>query len=335
MNAPSSSTTPAARPALWLIVLAFASVYTIWGSSYIGIRFAVETIPPFLMAGSRFLAAGLILFVWSRLRGAPMPTRRQWMSSAIASAPMFLVNNSLLVWSQAQGLPSGIAAVVIASTPMWVVLLQWLLPNGKRPGLMIFIGIALSSTGIILLSNPAHAAATHEFNPLLVFAPAIAAIGWAIGSLYARKADLPDSSTMSTGTQLLTGGVMVLLLSVVTGDAAQFNLSAVTLRSALSVVHLTLFSSVIAFTAFTWLMRVVSPARAMTYAYINPVIAVFLGWLLAGETLDVGTLISAAIIISGVFLIVMEQGAPSRRAAHVPEPTVTAEVTPVPTAALK
>ncbi len=308
-------TTPT-RPATWLIVLAFALVYLIWGSSYIGIRFAVQTIPPFFMAGFRFLVAGLLLFAWGRLRGAPMPTRSNWRSAVIATIPLFLVNNSLLVWSQSQGLPSGLAAVVIASTPMWVVLITWFSPGGKRPSWMVMTGIALSSIGIVALANPAQALQAH-FNPLLVLAPLIAAIAWAVGSLYGRTADLPKDAPLSTGLQLMAGGVMVLILSAVTGDMARFDPARISTESWIAWVHLGLMASVVAFTAFTWLMRNIAPARVMTYAYVNPVIAVFLGWLLANETLDGATLLAAAVIIGGVFLIVADQG--RRRSDHATE----------------
>ncbi|MDX2163088.1 MAG: EamA family transporter [bacterium] len=301
------SAVPAQRPARWLIILAFLTVYLIWGSSYIGIRFAVETIPPFLMAGTRFAAAGLILIAWSRVIGCPLPTRSNWRAAVLASLPMFLINNSLLVWAQAQGLPSGIAAVVIASTPMWVVLLTWMRPHGKRPSVRVAAGIGLGTLGIVLLANPAQAVG-ERFDPLLVLCIVIAAAAWAFGSLYGRTADLPKSAPLSTGMQLLTGGGMILILSVVSGDAASFDPASVQLSSVIAMTHLTLMSSVIAFTAFTWLMRTVAPARAMTYAYVNPVVAVFLGWLLAGETLDWVTLIAAGVIIAGVFLIVAEPG---------------------------
>jgi len=299
--------TTSTRPATWLIVLAFALVYLIWGSSYIGIRFAVQSIPPFFMAGSRFLVAGVILFAWGRLRGAPMPTRSNWRAAAIATTPMFLINNSLLVWSQSQGLPSGLAAVVIASTPMWVVLITWFSPGGKRPSWMVIGGITLSTMGIIALANPEQALAAH-FNPLLVLAPLIAAIAWAVGSLYGRTADLPKDAPLSTGIQLMVGGVMVLILSAITGDMGQFDPSQVKPESWFAWVHLTLMASIVAFTSFTWLMRNITPARVMTYAYVNPVIAVFLGWILASETFDGATLLAAAVIIGGVFLIVADQG---------------------------
>jgi len=295
------------RPARWLIILAFAAVFLIWGSSYIAIRFAVETMPPILMPGVRFTIAGLILIGWTRARGAPAPTRSQWRAAAIAGGLLFLVNNSLLSWSQANGLPSGLAAVIIGTTPMFIVIFQWLGGAG-RPRAIIVGGIALSTIGIIALMNPAQAIGANAFNPLLGLCVLIAAAAWAGGSLFARGADLPRHSLLATGMQLLTGGLMLLVLSVVTGDAGRLDLSIISTRSLFALAHLTFSSSILAFSAFVWLMRVVSPAQATTYAYVNPVIAVILGAVLAGETLTRDTLIAAAVIIVGVFIIVMQQG---------------------------
>jgi drug/metabolite transporter (DMT)-like permease len=294
------------RPARWLIVLAFAAVFLIWGSSYIAIRFAVETLPPILMPGVRFTIAGALLIGWTRARGAPAPTRKQWRDAAIAGALLFLINNSLLTWSQANGLPSGLAAVIIGSTPMFVVLFQWL-GGGTRPSVIMIGGIALSTVGIVALINPAGALQAQQFNPLLGLCPLIAAATWAAGSLYARGAELPKNALLSTGMQLFSGGVLLLLFSVVSGDAARLDIGSVSLKSLLATVHLGFFASIIGFSAFVWLMRTVTPAQVMTYAYVNPVVAVFLGWLLAGETLTVETLLAAALSIAGVFVIVAQQ----------------------------
>lgn len=291
-----------AKPARWLIILAFLAVYLIWGSSYIGIRFAIETLPPFLMAAVRFLIAGGLLFGWNLLRRTPLPTRANWRAAFIAGGLLFLINNSMLAWAQDHGLPSGIASVVLSTVPIWVVMMNWLILRNPRPNISVFLGSALGLFGIILLVNPTNVDST--LDPFLVLVILGAAAAWAAGSLYARQADLPQNASLSTGMQLITGGSQLLLLSIITGDAARLDVAQISLSSVLAVLHLLLFSSIVAFSAYVWLIRVVPPERAATYAYVNPVIAVFLGWLLAGETLEPITLVAAAIIILAVFLII-------------------------------
>jgi drug/metabolite transporter (DMT)-like permease len=235
------------------------------------------------------------------MRGAPLPTRTHWRSAIIAGALLFLLNNSMIVWAQANGLPSGITAVMLATVPMWVVLIKWLILRAQRPSTGMVLGIGLGLLGIILLANPADV--NQPFNPLLILSTLGAALAWAAGSLYTRNAVLPASASLSTGMQLFTGGVMLLILSIVTGDAAQLDLASITPRSLVAMLHLLFSSSIFAFSAYLWLIRVTTPERASTYAYVNPVVAVFLGWLLAGETLQPITFVAVAVIIAAVFLI--------------------------------
>lgn len=289
-------------PKRWLIVAAFACVYLIWGSSYIGIRFAIETIPPFLMTTVRFLIAGGLLIGWALARGAALPKRIHWRSASIAAAFMFLMNNTMLVWSQANGLPSGVAAVLIATLPMWIVILQWI--RGTRPTLITGIGLTAGFIGVTLLIAPGSIAVS-AMHPLAPFVIVLAAGCWAVGGLFARTAPLPDNTTLSTGMQLLMGGLMIGVFSVVTGDAATLDLSAITPTSLVAMAHLTIMSSVVAFSAYTWLMKVVSPSQVATYAYVNPVIAMFLGWLLANEPITTPKVVAAFIILAGVVLITM------------------------------
>jgi len=288
------------KPARWLVIAAFASVYLIWGSSYIGIHFAIETIPPFLMTATRFLIAGGILMGLALARGAKLPTRIHWRSAIIASGFMFLMNNSMIVWAQANGLPTGVTAVLLATMPMWMVVFSWM--RGTRPTLVTIIGLLTGFVGMMLLVSPGSIAVAnmHPLAPIIVL---LAAACWAFGSLYARKASLPENGSLSTGMQLLAGGIMITVLSVVTGDAATLNLSQISLTSMIAMLHLTVMSSVITFSAFVWLMKVTSPAKVATYSYVNPVIAVFLGWLLASEPITERKIVAAAIILLGVVLI--------------------------------
>jgi drug/metabolite transporter (DMT)-like permease len=303
-------------PARWLVIAAFAAIYLIWGSSYLAIKFAIESMPPFLMGGTRFFAAGLILIVWSLRSGALRPTRKQWRSAAVVGVMLFVCNFAPLVWAAAQHVPSGMSALLIASTPMWMVVFDWARPGGQRPTMGVLGGLTLGTLGILLLMDPSTLAAEGHAGLLPgMIAVIIAAALWAAGSIYARQADMPESSLFSTGIQLFSGGIGLMILGLVAGEGAHVDLSALTVRSVLSWLHLVLFSSVVAFSAFVWLLRVCPPARVSTYAYVNPVIAVLLGALLASEPLTPSTIIASVIIIGAVMLINTARAQPEPRPA--------------------
>lgn len=308
------STPAAAKPARWMIIAAFAIIYLVWSSSYLGIRLAVETLPPFLMSGMRFFGAGVILYAWARLRGAPAPTRIHWRSAVIAGFVLFVLNNASLVWSQAHGLPSGIAALLVATVPFWMVLLEWLRPGGRRPSASVVAGIGIGFLGLVLLMNPG---STLDFPLITVIVVLAGAFAWAFGSMYGRTAQLPESPALATAMQLLAGGAVQLIIAAVTGEAAALDWSQVSLTSVLAMIYLGLVSSIIAFTAFVWLMRVADPAKVSTYAYVNPVLAMFLGWAVAGEKLEARMLVAAAVILFAVFIINTGGRLPLRRAGRV------------------
>lgn len=292
-------------PARWLLLTAFAIVYIVWGSSYLGIHFALETLPPFIMTGVRFTFGGLLVVGWLLLRGAPFPTRIQWRSAFILGVLFFVLNNGGIVWAEKMGLPTGIAALLISTLPIWIVLLNWARRGGSRPTGRTVWGIGVGFAGVLLLMASTQGIAG---APSIGIAPMLmvlaASIAWAVGSLYGKHAPLPDSAFMATGIQLLAGGAMQLALSVIAGEWATFDPAAISLRSAAATVYLAIASSIIAFGAFVWLMRVEKPERVATYAYVNPVIAVILGWLLAGERLAPLTLVAAGVIVGGVVIIV-------------------------------
>jgi drug/metabolite transporter (DMT)-like permease len=287
----------------WKVVTAFAAVYLIWGSTYLGIRFAIETIPPFLMAGMRFVLAGGLLYAWTRARGAPRPTRRQWASAAVVGGLLLVGGNGTGVWAQLRHVPSGMVALLVATTPFWMTLIEWLRPGGVKPTGAVVAGLVVGFGGIVLLIGPqaAPGAGTDLFSMLL---PVLAALLWSLGSIYSRGADLPRSPLMTTGIQMLAGGGMLLVVALLAGDWGRFNPAQVSARSLAAFVYLVTFGALVAFTAFSWLLRHVSPARVSTYAYVNPVIAVFLGWALAGEPLTPRTLVAAAIIVGAVAIII-------------------------------
>lgn len=305
-------------PARWKVVVAFAAVYVVWGSTYLAIRFAIDTLPPFLMAGVRFLIAGAVLFGFARLRGAPWPSWAQWRSAALIGGMLLLGGNGGVVWAE-RTVPSGIAALLVASEPLWIVLLDWLPPRPARPTGRVLLGLGVGFAGVALLIAPwsssngeAGAAAVDPVGAIVIV---LAAASWAAGSLYSRRAELPASPLASTGSQMLTGGVLLTLTGLGAGEAARFDPAAVSLGSVAALVYLIVFGSLVAFTAYAWLMRHVAAPKVATYAYVNPVIAVVLGWLLAGEPIGPRTLVAAAVIVGAVALLtVVRRGGAARPA---------------------
>jgi drug/metabolite transporter (DMT)-like permease len=292
-----------ARASALKVAIALAAVYLIWGSTYLAILFAIETLPPFLMAAARFLVAGGLLYGWARFKGAPRPSLAHWRSAALIGLFLLLCGNGGVVWAE-QRVDSGLAALLVSTEPLWIVLLVWLRPGGGRPGPRVIAGLLLGFAGLLLLVKPSPAGGIDPVGAAVIV---LAALSWAWGSLYGQRASLPDSPILTTGMQMLCGGGLLSLASLAAGEPAGFEPSAVSLRSLLALGYLVVFGSLVAFTAYVWLLRVASPVLVSTYAYVNPVVAVLLGWVLAGEPLTAGTLIAAAVILSGVALITSSQ----------------------------
>lgn len=297
----SANAHPPARLALFV---AFTIVYVVWGSTYLAIRFAIETLPPFLMASARFLVAGAALYAWARIfGGAPRPTAAEWRETAIVGILLLLAGNGLVVWAE-QRVPSGIAALVIGIVPCFMVLLDWLRPRGVRPTLRVAAGLVLGLAGLVWLVGPDAVMGGGRVDFLGAAALVLASLTWAVGSIYSRHVAMP-SPFLSSGMQMLVASGSLLLLGVALGEPWAFDAAAVTLRSVFGWVYLIVFGSIIGFSAYIWLLRASTPARVSTYAYVNPVVAVFLGWLLAAEPLTARTLVAAAVIVSGVALITL------------------------------
>ena len=298
------------------VIMAFAAVYVVWGSTYLAIRFGVETIPPFMMAGMRFVIAGLLLYGWARLRGAPRPSGKEWRSAAIIGFLLLFVANGGVTWAE-QRVPSGIAALFGATVPLWIVLLDWTFHGATRPRPGVIIGVIAGFAGVLMLIGPDQLLGHNRLDMAGIGILLLASVSWATGSLYSRKALLPSSPLLATSMEMLTGAAALFLLSALSGEFQRFDPASVSTRSWLSVGYLCLFGSIIGFSAYVWLLRVAHASRVATYAYVNPVIAIFLGWSLAGEACTLQMLIPAMVIILAVVLIITSQSRQIKAAASL------------------
>jgi drug/metabolite transporter (DMT)-like permease len=279
-------------------------IYIAWGSTYLAMRFAIQTMPPFSMAAARFLIAGGLLYGWQRLSGVAAPTRRQWRSALIVGLFLLLGGNGLVVWSE-QRVPSGIAALMVGSTPLWMVLIDGLrqrrLPSGR-----VALGILIGLVGMAVLVGPSQLTGLHgDIDPVGAALLTLAALSWAAGSLYSRKADLPQSPFLYNGMEMLCGGGALLLLGSFTGEWSLVHLASISSASWLGFAYLVVFGSLIGFSTYTWLLRSAPTTLVSTYAYVNPIVAVIIGNLLAQEPLTPRVLLAAAVIVGGVVLITL------------------------------
>ena len=296
------------------VVAAFAAVYVVWGSTYLAIRYAVETIPPFLMVGARFLVSGAILYVWARWRGARRPPAAEWRDAAIAGVLMLCFGNGAVSWSE-QRVPSGLAALLVAVVPLWVVIIDWLRPHGSRPRARVVLGVALGLAGLLLLVGPGTLLGHGSIDTTAVVVLMAGSLFWAAGSVYNRYGRRPASSAMSTGLQMLSGSAALILLGISRGELRDLRVHDISAASWTGWIYLVTFGSLIGFTAYIYLLQAVTPAKASTYAYVNPVVAVFLGWAIAGERVSGRTIGAACVILAGVALITLAQTSNRARAS--------------------
>jgi drug/metabolite transporter (DMT)-like permease len=286
------------------LIAAFAAVYLVWGSTYLAIRFAVETLPPLLMAGARFALAGLLVLAWARFaEGARAPSRIDWRTGLVSGTLLLLGGNGGVVWAE-QRVPSGIASLMVAVVPLWMVLLEWLRPGGLRPTLVTVGGLALGTAGLVLLVGvPGSGGGGIDRAGTVVLL--LGSLSWAAGSLASRSARLPRDPIRATAMEMLGGGTLLLLAGAATGELARLDLARVTTVSWLAWAYLVVFGSLVGFTAYIWLLAHVSAAKASTYAYVNPIVAVFLGWAVAHEPVTGRTVVAAAVIIAAVGMITL------------------------------
>ncbi|MEJ2547230.1 MAG: EamA family transporter [Gemmatimonadota bacterium] len=285
------------------ILLAFAAIYLIWGSTYLAIRFAVETLPPFLMLAARFGVAGLLLFGWLRWRGMPVPPLREWAGSAAVGGLLLVGGTGAVGWAE-QWIPSGLAALIVTIVPVWMVLLDWIRPGGRKPTGPVVAGLVLGFAGVALLIGPVELGGGGRMQYLGALVVVFGTISWATGSVLGYRFPHPAAPRMAAALQMLMGGLLLLLLGSVVGEWGRLDPAGVSAKSVAALAYLVLFGSIIAFAAYVYLLKVSTPARVGSYAYVNPVVAVFLGWALADEPVTARTILAAAIIITGVVLIV-------------------------------
>ena len=289
-----------ARPSRAQIVLGFAAIYLIWGSTYLGIRYAVESIPPLLMMGIRHFTAGLLVFIWARRRGGAAPTRLQWAYATVTGALLFLGGHGTIAWAE-QRIPSGLAALLCATLPLWTVLLASR-AEGKL-GAKVWTGLLLGFGGVALLIGPDAISSGRRLDLVAVGAGLASAFLWAAGTIYSQRVKLPASTVLSASMQMIAGGATLLIVSLIAGEPSALKAAAITGKSVFALVYLIVFGSIIAFTVFTWLVTVSSSSQVSTYAYVNPVVAVFLGWALADESIGARTIAATVVILASVALV--------------------------------
>jgi drug/metabolite transporter (DMT)-like permease len=299
----------AAQPKKIAILAAFAALYLIWGSTYLGILFAIQSIPPLLMAGSRFLLAGIILYAGARLSGAPPSPRADWRTALIVGACLLLGGNGGVTLAE-QYVPSGIAALLVATVPIYIALLSWLFGMSKRPSALTWAGLAGGFAGVGVLLGPALRFSAAGESPHAWIGMTIllcSSLIWSAGSLYSRAAKNAPSPFLAAGQQMLCGGTLLLIAGIARGELQHFDPRLITTQSLVAFVYLIFVGGIIGYVSYAWLLRYCDPGKVATYAYVNPIVAVLLGALFAHETLSLRTLVAAGLIIGSVAVVIMAQ----------------------------
>jgi drug/metabolite transporter (DMT)-like permease len=299
-----------------LLVFAFAAVYIIWGSTYLAISVGIESFPPLLLSASRHLLAGLILYPLLRWKTGIRPTASQWRNSGIIGVLLLLLGNGAVCLSE-RTVPSGVAALLVALVSFWMVLVDWLRPGGFRPGPRVVASLVLGFGGLLLLVGPPHLGGSGRVDPVGAGILVIGSFAWACGSIYSKHSDLPSSPMLGVAMQSLAGGCALWIVGLAIGEGRQLHLIAISLRSWIALAYLMVFGSGIGFTAYAYILKKSSAARVGTYAFVNPVVALFLGWLGAGEQITLRTALAAAIILTAVLLVITARHKHPEEAAEV------------------
>src|ERR1700720_1970176 len=298
---------PAAEPPArtsTLVIIAFGLVYVVWGSTYLAIRVGIESFPPLLLAGTRHLLAGSILYPILRWKTGVRPTAAHWRMSFITGFLLLCVGNGGVCLAE-RTVPSGVAALLVATVSLWMVLIDWLRPGGTRPGPRVVAGLLLGFSGLALLVGPKNLGGSSRVDPVGVGFLVVASLAWAAGSVYSKHAGgLSGSPLMGAAMQCLAGGVCLWIAGIASGEVAALHLSAVSARSWAALAYLIMFGSMVGFTAYIYILKESTATRVATYAFVNPVVALFLGWLLIGESINLRTIIAAAVILTAVLLVI-------------------------------
>jgi drug/metabolite transporter (DMT)-like permease len=292
----------ATAPPRWKTLAAFAIIYFVWGSTYLAIRVGVREVPPLILAGMRFFAAGLVLFLWMRARGEKSPMAREWRSAVLLGIAIFLIDYGLLFWSEMR-VASGIAAVMLATIPAMMALCEIIFLGTQRLTARLVVGLVIGLAGVAVLMIPSLSLGGAPVDKLGAAALIFAALSWSIASVLTRKMPLPESKVMSSGAQMLCGGVALLIAAAAFGEFRGFAFAAVSRGTWLALAYLTVAGSIVGYTAYVWLLHHESPTKVATYAYVNPIVAVIVGYFLGGEALTARTVLGTAFVLVSVVII--------------------------------
>lgn len=309
------------RPATWKLLLAFAIIYLVWGSTFLAIRVGVREVPPFLLAAMRFLLAGVVLLVWMRVRGAALPTWKQWSSATLLAVLIFVLDYGLVFWSE-QRVPSGITAVMLATIPVFMSLSEILFLGTQRLTVRLAFALLAGIAGVLVLVSHSFGLGEQPIATSGAIALLIAAVSWSIASALSRKLPLPESKPMSSAAQMLSGGVLLTLTSGALGEFGEFHPQNVSRAAWIALAYLVVAGSIVAFTAYVWLIHHESPTRVGTYAYVNPVVAVALGYFFGGESVGPRTLMGTLLVLVSVIVITTT---PARKPASAVPPEANSQ----------
>ncbi len=304
----------ASPPRAWKVLLAFAVIYFVWGSTFLAIRVGVREVPPFLLAGMRFLVAGLILYCWMRARGTASPTAREWSAASILAVLIFVFDYGLLFWAERR-VPSGIAAVMMATIPVFMALAEIVVLRTQRLTLRLGLALLVGIGGVAVLVGHSMSLGEAPVDTAGACALIFAAISWSVAASLSRKLPLPAAKAMSSGAQMLAGGVFLTLTAAVLGEFRGFHVQAVSRGAWLALAYLIVAGSIVGFTAYVWLIHHESPTKVGTYAYVNPVVAVLVGYFLGGEVIGPRTIVGTLLILVSVVMITTT---PKKTASRLP-----------------
>ncbi len=304
------------RPPVWKTVLAFAIIYFVWGSTFLAIRIGVHEVPPFLFAAMRFFIAGIALYAWMRLKGTPKPSLREWVAATLLALCIFVLDYGCLFWAE-QRVPSGIAAVMLATIPVFMALSEILILRTQKLTLRLAMALLVGLGGVGVLVSHSVSFGEAPIDPRGAMALVIAAISWSVASSLTRKLPLPESKAMSAAAQMLTGGVMLGLVAAALGNFREFHIQTMSRGAWFALAYLIVAGSIVGFTAYVWLIHHQSPTKVGTYAYVNPVVAVTVGYFLGGETVGPRTILGTLLVLVSVIVITTTR---ARKPASAPVP---------------